>query len=113
MKLSVQDIMYTWDWAMMKVGSESLFSDIGLLLYTTFFSDAKVYMLFVVDREKYWPNPKKPCVIRHKDEARRGEIKIQLKITNSFMCLESQMQEYVITPYFIQHARVHISSPED
>lgn len=32
---------------------------------------------------------------------RRGEIKIQLKSTNCFMCSERWMREYIITPYFI------------
>lgn len=38
---------------MIKVGSDSLFSEIGLLSRSMFFSDAEVCMFCVVGREKY------------------------------------------------------------
>jgi len=37
----------------MKAGSDSLFSEVGLLLRSMFFSDTEVCMLFIVGREIY------------------------------------------------------------
>ena len=44
---------------MMKVGSDSLFSEVGLLLCSMFFSDAEVCMLFIVGRDKYQADTRK------------------------------------------------------